>query len=74
MDVTLKMGSVIRFKFTSAKDVSSNALKVMGKFVYCDPGEVFAFSFAKTRNYTQITSDPRELAIMNGWDAYDWVK
>lgn len=46
----------------------------MGKFVYCDIGEVFAFNHARAKNHTQTTKDPRELAILNGWDIYDWLK
>jgi hypothetical protein len=67
IDVTLKIGTVLKFKFTS-KDISINIFKTMGKLIYCDVGEVFAFSHARSRNHTNIATEPRELAILNGWD------
>jgi|JI6StandDraft_1071083.scaffolds.fasta_scaffold02459_16 hypothetical protein len=74
IDVTMKMGTTLKFKFTSAKEISINIFKVMGKFIYCEVGEVFAFSHWKAKKYTKITTDPRELAVMNGWDSYNWLK
>lgn len=46
----------------------------MGKLLYCEISEVFAYSYCQSKKFREITTDPHELAIMGGWDTFDWRK
>ena len=53
----MKMGTALKFRLTSAKEISINMFNVMGQFVYCKVAEVFAFSHWKAKKYMNITTD-----------------